>query len=134
MITRRAHHASLTVSDLERSRAFFGDLLGLEEIERPDFGFPGVWYQAGDIQLHLMVAPASTDTAGKPDKPNPLGGHLAFEVEDYEAVCATLEAAGLEVMGLGKEVGQMFVQDPDGNTLEFIQPGGRLGRRPTSDS
>ncbi len=134
MITRGAHHVSISVGDIERSCAFYGDLLGLEEIERPDFGFPGTWYQAGTIQLHLIVAPPSIDTGQKPAKLTPVAGHLAFEVEDYDVMRDRLEAAGLETIGLGKEVGQLFVQDPDGNTLEFIQPGGRLGRVPTIES
>ncbi len=134
MITRRAHHVSLTVGDIERSRAFFGDLLGLEEVERPDFGFPGAWYQAGDIQLHLIVAPPSVDVGQLPAQRTPNAGPQAFEIEDYDAVQAKLEAAGFDVMGLGANVGQLFVQDPDGNALEFIRPGGQLGRVPKADS
>ncbi|MFP6639347.1 MAG: VOC family protein, partial [Myxococcota bacterium] len=51
MLTRAAHHYSIDVSDVEASRRFYGELLGLPEIERPDFGMPGVWYQTGPVQL-----------------------------------------------------------------------------------
>ena len=55
--------------------------------------------------------------------------HVAFEIEDSDAVASALSAEGFEIMGAGSPSGQMFVRDPDGNTVEFIQPGGRLGRR-----
>ena len=37
----RGHHFSFIVRNLEKSRHFYGDILGLKEIERPDFPFPG---------------------------------------------------------------------------------------------
>jgi len=128
MITKGTHHVSLTVSDLDQACAFYGKLLGLVEIERPDFGFPGAWYQAGSVQLHLIAAPPGHDIGSPPAKASPLANHLAFEIEDYEAMKARLEDAGVEVIGLGDEVGQLFARDPHGNMIEFIRPGGRLGR------
>ena len=62
-------------------------------------------------------------------KENPLRDICnAFEIEDYGGVKSSLEAAGREVVALGAAVGQMFVRDDDGNVVELIQPGGRLGR------
>jgi len=122
-----AHHYSLDTEDVERARGFYGDLLGLDEIERPDFGFPGAWYQAGPVQLHLIQIPPGVDVGTVAPQLTPLANHIAFEIDDYEAVKAELEAAGCELIGLGGEVGQLFVRDPDGNLVELIQPGGRLG-------
>jgi catechol 2,3-dioxygenase-like lactoylglutathione lyase family enzyme len=130
MLVTRAHHVSLCVSDVAKSRVFYGGLLGLPEIARPDFGFPGAWYQAGEIQLHLIVAPPGVDVGARPARISPVAGHLAFEIADYEKVRESLAARGVEAVGLGAEVGQMFVQDPDGNVIELIRPGGRLGRAP----
>ena len=42
------HHFSLPVTDLERSRRFYHEILGLREITRPPFDFPGVWFAVGD--------------------------------------------------------------------------------------
>ena len=50
-------------------------------------------------------------------------------IDDYEATLAALGEEGVEVFGLGAEVGQLFVRDPDGNIIELIVPGGMLGRR-----
>src|SRR4051812_42446887 len=42
------HHAALYVSDLDQTRAFYTDLLGMEEIPRPaDFTFPGAYFRRG---------------------------------------------------------------------------------------
>lgn len=128
MLTRAAHHYSIDVSDVEASRRFYGELLGLPEIERPDFGMPGVWYQAGPVQLHLIQVPEGVDVGSLSTSLTPMAPHIAFEVDSYERVEAELEAAGLEVMAFGPVSGQMFVRDPDGNTIEFIDPTRNPGR------
>jgi len=130
MRTRGAHHVSLVVRDLQRARSFYGDLLELPEIERPDFGFPGAWYKAGAIQLHLIVAPPGVDTGSPPQRATPIAAHLALEIEDYGSALERLRAAELEVIALGEAAGQLFVRDPDANLIELIRPGGRLGRPP----
>ena len=129
MIVKRAHHLSLAVADIERSVDFCGGVLGLPQIERPDFGFPGAWFQAGDVQLHLIVPPGGIDIGSPPAAVNPLAGHAAFEIEDYAAARDELRSCGLHVLETSAEVGQMWVQDPDGNVIELIVPGGRLGKR-----
>ena len=45
MNTEDLNHVALHVSDLDASRKFYGELLGLEKIKRPDFNFPGEWYR-----------------------------------------------------------------------------------------
>ena len=134
MLTRGAHHVSLIVRDVERAREFYGGLLGLEELERPDFGLPGAWYQAGSVQLHLLEPPVGQDAGSPPEELTPLAAHLAFEVEDYEETREEFESLGIRVLGFGADVGQFFVKDPDGNVLEFIVPGGQLGRQSSQSS
>lgn len=115
-----AHHVSLCVTDIERSRAFYGGVLGLPEADRPDLGFPGAWYQAGAVQLHLIVPPPGVDTGARPEKLSPIAPHLAFSIASYEATRDGLRAAGLDVVELGRAAGQMWVADPDGNIIELI--------------
>ena len=59
------HHVSLPTTDLERSRRFYREVLGLEEIERPPFPFPGAWFRLGDRELHL-IGGENVDAQGGP--------------------------------------------------------------------
>ncbi len=52
------HHAQFTVSDIDRSRAFYRDVLGLREIARPSFPHPGAWFAlANGQELHIVKVP-----------------------------------------------------------------------------
>ena len=68
------HHVSLPVTDLEWSKEFDRDILGLPEIERPDFDFPGAWsgMDVGDGQLHLIVHDKPTTHEGNRFSRRPL--------------------------------------------------------------
>ena len=120
MIARRVDHVSFPVRDLARSLAFYRDVLGLQPAPRPDLGFPGAWLQAGDTQVHLLEVPADFEGGTPPPHLNPLAGHTAFAIEDYDATLATLQRYGLDVLALGPAAGQMWVRDPDGHIIELI--------------
>ncbi len=117
MLVADIHHVSLNVSDTERALTFYRDILGMAVLPRPDFSFGGAWLDAGNgSQIHLIEG----------DVPPNLGQHVAFRVDDVEAVIARLRQAGVEVSE-AKNVGdttirQAFGRDPDGNLLEFSQP------------
>lgn len=119
-IAIRAHHMSFPVRDLAVSRAFYEDLFEVEELERPDLGFPGVWYRIGDCEIHLLEIPEGVRTVAPPGQLNPLDRHAAFAVDDYDAALAAIEERGLEVLPTGVEGGQMWLLDPDGHILELI--------------
>jgi glyoxylase I family protein len=120
MIARRVDHVSFAVRDLARSLAFYRDVLGLELAPRPDLGIPGAWLQAGEAQVHLIEVPADFDAGAPPPALNPMAGHAAFGIDDYEAARATLERHGLPILAFGADAGQMWVKDPDGNIIELI--------------
>jgi glyoxylase I family protein len=61
IIARALHHVSFPVRDLERARHFYGEVLGLEEIARPDLRVPGAWHRAGGVEVHLLVTPPGAD-------------------------------------------------------------------------
>jgi len=120
MLARRVDHVSFAVRDLARSLAFYQDVLGLQPVLRPDLGIPGAWLQAGDSQVHLLEVPAGFEGGTPPPLLNPIAGHAAFAIDDYDAALATLEHHGLSVLALGAEAGQMWVKDPDGHIIELI--------------
>lgn len=122
MIAKHVHHISFAVTDLARSQAFYGDVLGLEPIERPDLGLPGAWYRAGATEIHLIQTPEGVDAGRPPDKLSPIANHQAFAIEDYRAAAEALRGHGLELVETGPERGQMWVADPDGYVIELIAP------------
>ena len=77
------NHVGQCVTDLERSKRFYGELLGLHEIERPPFGFPGAWFSLGDGQLHL-VADGQRDVVERLD----FEGHARAQPMGVSTACA----------------------------------------------
>lgn len=115
------HHVSINVTDLERSRRFYGDILGLEEIERPDFPFPGAWYQLGDRQLHLIVHDPARTLRGTTEVDS-CDGHFALRVRSYRQTRDYLISMGLRAKDQPTNKTpwpQIFITDPDGNVIEF---------------
>lgn len=113
---KRLHHVNLLVDDLDAAAQFYGEVLGWPTATRPDFGFPGAWYDLGYGQLHLVVVD---------EMPSPSGAHFAVEVADVATVVRELTDAGIEVTAGGGTPGagrQAFCQDPAGNLIEFNQP------------
>lgn len=51
----RLNHIGLTVTDLDRAKHVYSNILAFKEIERPVFLIPGLWYCVGSFQLHLML-------------------------------------------------------------------------------
>ena len=122
MLAKRVHHVSFAVRDLARSRAFYEGVLGLRTIARPDLGLPGVWYAAGEGEIHLIQSPPGSSVGSPPERLTPLADHCAFAIDDYEKALAALKAQGLAVLETRPEQGQLWVQDPDGHVIELIQP------------
>ncbi|MEH7076450.1 VOC family protein [Neobacillus drentensis] len=115
------HHVSLTVTDLEQAKNFYGNILCLREIQRPNFDFPGAWYEIGEQQLHLIVLPTSQTI--RPDKRlSSREGHFALRVKDYEATLNWLKSKGVELLEKPNSISgfaQIFCADPDGNLIEL---------------
>ena len=122
MRLERVHHVSFSVRDLPRSREFYEGVLGLRTIPRPDFGLAGVWYGVGGGEIHLIQAPTGAELGSAPEKITPLANHCAFAIDDYDATLAALKQHGVNVLETRSDVGQLWVQDPDGNVIELIRP------------
>jgi catechol 2,3-dioxygenase-like lactoylglutathione lyase family enzyme len=115
------HHVSFASKNLAASRAFFGEVLGLQEINRPAFTFPGAWYALGDRQLHIIE---NQDGGGTTPARQSRSDHVALEVPDIAAVKNALQSHGIAFEeGTNQQLGmaQVFCRDPDGHVIEFIQ-------------
>lgn len=118
-------HVAVCVTDIARSKRFYGDVLGLKEVDRPAFPFGGAWYELGDgRQLHLIVHERPRTLRGTTDI-DLRDGHLALGVDDYDRAVAALQAAGVECVLRPENVTpwkQAYVTDPDGNVIELNAP------------
>jgi catechol 2,3-dioxygenase-like lactoylglutathione lyase family enzyme len=115
------HHVSLTVTNLEKAQEFYGKTLCLKEIPRPDFGFPGAWYEIEGQQLHLIVDPSS-QTIRTDKHLSSREGHFALRVENYHDTLRWLKEKGVEVLEKPQSksgFAQIFCADPDGNLVEL---------------
>ncbi len=124
------HHVSLPVSDLERSRSFYREILGLREIQRPPFDFPGAWYGVGPSQLHLIKHDGATFRQGKGLDSRDV--HFAVRVGSFRAAREFLSARGYREdadqndpmkMKVSPRATagfpQIHVLDPDGHVIEI---------------
>ena len=98
------------------ARVFYGELLGLEELPKPEAlaARGGCWVRAGAQDLHVGVEEPFA-AARK--------AHPGFVVDDLEALAARLEAAGVEVTWDDAIPGtaRFHAADPFGNRLELRQ-------------
>jgi catechol 2,3-dioxygenase-like lactoylglutathione lyase family enzyme len=108
-------HVSVLITDVERSRRFYGELLGLREIAKPKtFDFVVLWFDLGNQQLHLLLR----------DRPDPRSPrHFALRVADCAAARAYFRARGVPTEETVPIPGadRFFLHDPDGNRIEVIQ-------------
>lgn len=115
------HHVSLSVTDIEKAKRFYSEVLGFQEIARPDFDFLGAWYQIGHQQLHLIVHPEST-TIRPNQKISSRDGHFAIRVKDFKQTLTHLKEHGVDIVEKPYSksgFAQIFCADPDGNLIEF---------------
>ncbi|GAB2671617.1 VOC family protein [Saccharopolyspora gloriosae] len=126
--TRPAFHLAIPVDDLDRARAFYGDVLGLDRGRSADAWVD--WNFHGH-QLVTHVVDGHRGATGH----NPVDGHdvpvphfgLLLATEDFHVLADRLRAAGTEFViepylrfaGQPGEQWTMFLLDPAGNALEF---------------
>lgn len=118
-------HTMVRVRDIEASKRFYCDLLGLEEIRRYD-------NEAGKFTLVFLAPP------GQHDRPIELTynwgseedygggrnfGHLAFGTDDIYALCEKLQKAGVTINRPPRDGRMAFVRSPDGISVELLQTG-----------
>ena len=122
-------HVTLIVKNLERSRLFYCDLLGMTEVTRPDFPFSGLWFQAGKTQIHLILEHDESSTSGDSGERSKAkhGGrthHFAFVVADASAAVDVLKERGVPIRGGPSRrpdgPTQVWCSDPDGHVVEVF--------------
>ena len=139
-------HTGITVSNLERSLAFWRDVLGFEVShtahQKGELGQEITGVEGAEIKLVVLTAPggrkielleylAPSDRKRANLRPCDVGSvHVALLVYDLDLVLKRIAASGWAAAGkpqtlktgpnAGKRV--VYVRDPDGTTIEFMQP------------
>lgn len=113
------HHISVVVSDTAKARAFYRDILELNEVPRnPMIPFPGAWFEIGERHLHILEVPNQdpTDRVG----PGVEDRHIALVVDSIHYLMEHLDGCDWPYVFRDKS-NAVFVRDPDGNAIEFVQ-------------
>jgi lactoylglutathione lyase len=111
------NHVALHVADVERSSAFYREVLRLEPIPRPAFSFPGAWFRLGvDQELHL-IGDRDLDVHS-----HHRGNHWALMVDDMDAWEADFRQRGIAYLPRRTRpdgAWQIYLVDPDGHYVEL---------------
>ena len=129
----RLLHTMIRVGDLDRSIAFYTEVLGMQLLRRkeyPDGRFTLAFVGYGPESDQAVIELTYNWDTDKYDLGNGFG-HVALEVEDARAACDEIRKRGGRVV---REAGPMkhgstiiaFVEDPDGYRIELIQAGSRV--------
>lgn len=129
MSVARLDHVLILTDDIEATRAFYRDVVGLTVGERPPLPFPGCWLYAGGVAcVHVAERGAylaharELGLSGPCVAAPPSVDHISFTARDADGVRARLAAAGVapvsnEIAGAG--IHQLFFADPNGVRLEI---------------
>ncbi len=114
----RLHHVQLAIpaGGEDRCRAFWGDILGMTELEKPPVlaARGGCWFRGGGLEVHLGV---------EQDFVPARKAHPGVLVSGLEVLAESFAAAGVEVTWDEEFPGhdRFYAADPFGNRLEFLE-------------
>ena len=119
MHVQRLDHVNIRTHDLEATRSFYVDVVGLRVGERPPFDFPGLWlYDDRVAVIHVTGLDASdprTTDSGSVD-------HIAFRAEGLGAMRERVARFGVRAQeAIVPRTGdvQIFLRDPSGVKIEL---------------
>ena len=135
MAITRLDHYSIRTTDLDATRRFYTEVLGLRVGPRPDFAFPGVWLYQGDAAVVHVVGVDPNDPSGLHDYLGDKGtdaargtgtiDHVSFVGTDPDQLRTHFKAANMpfrERVVPSLNLSQLFVEDPNGVTIELNFP------------
>jgi catechol 2,3-dioxygenase-like lactoylglutathione lyase family enzyme len=110
-------HTGIRVTDVDKAKEFYGQIVGMTELPRPELPVPGAWYECNGVQVHLI---GQGDTMRGPA----VGPHIALQVEDLDQAKQELHARGIAFQELAPPPSMranpvLFITDPDGNVVEL---------------
>src|SRR5258708_36632737 len=115
-------HVAIKTSDLESTRAFWLDIIGLREVARPDFGYPGAWLgcsqPGGQAIIHIYAGGPALRASGVAPRGTGAIDHVSLSCSGYRDFVRRFENAGLPfrefiVPGTRSEEHTSELQSPD---------------------
>jgi len=125
-LLKKVNHVAIIVSDVGRSLAFYVQILGFQQIRRPNFDRYGAWLTMGNIELHLIKGTPLVFTGD-----NLIVGHISVETDNTEEVLKKLTelkvpfSRNVSVPDAleSRPITQYFIRDPDGYYIEICDCG-----------
>ena len=123
-------HVAIKTNDLDATRRFYRDVMGLAEAPRPDFGFPGAWLACaipgGQAIFHIYAGGPALGPTGEAAAGTAAIDHVSLACVGYHEFIASFRRFGLdwrEFLVPGTSLWQLFVYDPSGVQLELTFEG-----------
>jgi catechol 2,3-dioxygenase-like lactoylglutathione lyase family enzyme len=120
------HHVTVQTEDLEATRDFYREILGLEAGFRPQLSFPGYWMYLGTVPV-VHIVPRGNAIGGGAAKDTGSFDHFAFLARDFARVKASLDTKGVRYRENHIErppIDQLFFPDNNNVMIELNFPRG----------
>jgi catechol 2,3-dioxygenase-like lactoylglutathione lyase family enzyme len=115
LLISQIDHVSVIITEVDRSRRFYRDVLGLKEIPKPrTFDFVALWFDLGNMHVHLLQKDKADSQSAR---------HFALRVANAQAARSYFRERGVPIneTTLIPGADRFFIHDPDGNRIEIIQ-------------
>ena len=123
-------HLAIKTADLQATLDFWCGVLGLREVARPDFGYPGAWLACpvpgGQPIIHVYAGGPALGPSGEAPSGTAAIDHVSLSCSGYHAYRERFVGAGLdwrEFLVPGTTLWQLFVYDPSGVQVELTFEG-----------
>jgi len=144
---RKLNHIGLVCADIGTSVAFYSDVIGLQQIHRPNFDRYGAWFTMGNVELHLTKG--TPPTRSKEDDTDLITHHMAMEIHPTQVEMVKKKLQDMNVpfrqnlsvprgdvqvkdgpdkskFDKRSQLVQFIIRDPDGYYIEVLSGGDSL--------
>ncbi len=122
IIFSKIDHHSVISADIEKSKFFYHNVLGLEiDLERPKLKYDGLWFKISKgVAIHCLCLPNYDPVKGRPEHGG-LDRHVALRTHDLTPLITRLEVYQVFYSKSKSGRAAIFFRDPDGNAIEVIE-------------
>jgi len=115
-------HHSVISSDLEKSKFFYNQVMGLEiDHTRPKFKYDGAWFKITEgVAIHCLCLPNYDPVDGRPEHGG-MDRHVALRTNNLAPLISQLERHKIFYSRSKSGRAAIFFRDPDGNAIEVIE-------------